>query len=270
MRDSLDLCLSCKACSADCPAGVDMARYKSEVAYRAYRRRLRPRSHYALGQLPALGPAGRRRAPAGQRAAADQAAGHGGPRRAAGWTPGARSRPSPRCRSAAPPARRSAAVAPRAPGSRARPERPVVLWADSFSDAFDPGVPQAALTVLGQAGYQAIVPERPACCGLTWISTGQLDGARRRLGALLGRPRPVRGGRDPHRRAGALLHRRAPVRPGGPVPRRRPGRGGGRRHPHAGRAAHRTAPARPRAAVGAARTWPAPRSSPSRTATTTR
>ncbi len=30
-----------------------------------------------------------------------------------------------------------------------------------------------------------IVPERSACCGLTWISTGQLDGARRRLAALL-------------------------------------------------------------------------------------
>jgi Fe-S oxidoreductase len=61
----------------------------------------------------------------------------------------------------------------------------VVLWADSFSDAFDPGVPQAALTVLGQAGYQVIIPERSACCGLTWISTGQLDGARRRLRTLL-------------------------------------------------------------------------------------
>jgi Fe-S oxidoreductase len=62
----------------------------------------------------------------------------------------------------------------------------VVLWADSFSDAFDPEVPQAALTVLGQAGYQVIVPGRSACCGLTWISTGQLDGARRRLSGLLG------------------------------------------------------------------------------------
>ena len=30
VRESLDLCLACKACSSDCPAGVDMAQYKSE------------------------------------------------------------------------------------------------------------------------------------------------------------------------------------------------------------------------------------------------
>jgi Fe-S oxidoreductase len=30
-----------------------------------------------------------------------------------------------------------------------------------------------------------IVPDEQACCGLTWISTGQLDGARRRLLKLL-------------------------------------------------------------------------------------
>src|SRR5690606_39171258 len=49
---SLDLCLSCKACSSDCPAGVDMARYKSEILHRSYRGRVRPVTHYALGQLP--------------------------------------------------------------------------------------------------------------------------------------------------------------------------------------------------------------------------
>lgn len=189
VHDSLDLCLSCKACSADCPAGVDMARYKSEVAYRAYRRRLRPRSHYALGWLPRWS----RWAGAAPRlvnallrirplATAVLAAGGMDTRRTIPSFA-----PVPFRRSAG---RRSAVR--HAPASRgtgvAGPDgsqRPVVLWADSFSDAFDPEVPQAALTVLGQAGYQVIVPGRSVCCGLTWISTGQLDGARRRLSALL-------------------------------------------------------------------------------------
>ena len=52
VHESLDLCLSCKACASDCPAGVDMAQYKSEVLHRAYRHRIRPRSHYSLGWLP--------------------------------------------------------------------------------------------------------------------------------------------------------------------------------------------------------------------------
>ena len=51
---ALDLCLACKACSADCPAGVDMARYRSEALFRTYRGRLRPLSHYTLGWLPRL------------------------------------------------------------------------------------------------------------------------------------------------------------------------------------------------------------------------
>ena len=180
VRDSLDLCLSCKACSADCPAGVDMARYKSEVAYRAYRRRLRPRSHYALGQLPRWARwagAAPRMVNAllriGPLATAVLAAGGMDTRRAI--PPFA---PVPFRRSAG---RRSAPAG----AADSAPQRPVVLWADSFSDAFDPEVPQAAVTVLEEAGYQVIVPDRAACCGLTWISTGQLDGARRRLGTLL-------------------------------------------------------------------------------------
>jgi Fe-S oxidoreductase len=42
-------------------------------------------------------------------------------------------------------------------------------------------VGQAAVQVLESAGYCVQVTERTVCCGLTWISTGQLDGARRQL-----------------------------------------------------------------------------------------
>ncbi|MGO9221115.1 MAG: FAD-binding and (Fe-S)-binding domain-containing protein, partial [Streptosporangiaceae bacterium] len=183
VRDSLDLCLSCKACSADCPAGVDMARYKSEVAYRAYRRRLRPRPHYALGQLPRWA----RWAGAAPRLV--NALVRIGPLATAVLASGGMDTRRAIPAFAVVPFRRSAAhhsaAAGRATTVPGTSQRPVALWADSFSDAFDPEVPEAALTVLGQAGYQVIVPERSACCGLTWISTGQLDGARRRLTALL-------------------------------------------------------------------------------------
>src|SRR5690606_2571213 len=53
VRDALDLCLSCKACKSDCPVDVDMATYKAEFLHHHYRRRVRPRTHYSLGWLPA-------------------------------------------------------------------------------------------------------------------------------------------------------------------------------------------------------------------------
>jgi Fe-S oxidoreductase len=58
---------------------------------------------------------------------------------------------------------------------------PVLLWVDTFTDHFTPGVGQAAVRVLEAAGYAVDITGRPVCCGLTWISTGQLGGARRQL-----------------------------------------------------------------------------------------
>ncbi len=37
------------------------------------------------------------------------------------------------------------------------------------------------MAVLEAAGYAVELPGRPLCCGLTWISTGQLKTARRVL-----------------------------------------------------------------------------------------
>jgi FAD/FMN-containing dehydrogenase/Fe-S oxidoreductase len=169
LRESLDLCLSCKGCSVDCPAGVDMATYKAEVLYQRYRRRPRPPAHYSLGWLPrwaklaahAPGLANgmlRHRLPA---AAAKRIAGID------------RRRPLPRF--AADGFRRW--IADHTPASGP----PVMLWVDTFTEHFSPQVGIAAVRVLEQAGYSVRVPQRPACCGLTWISTGQLNAARRQL-----------------------------------------------------------------------------------------
>ena len=74
----------------------------------------------------------------------------------------------------------------------------VMLFVDTFTDSFSPEVGQAAVAVLEHAGYDVSVTSKPVCCGLTWISTGQLDGARRQVGATV---------RElvPHVRAGALV-----------------------------------------------------------------
>jgi Fe-S oxidoreductase len=54
----------------------------------------------------------------------------------------------------------------------------VLLWPDTFTNHFHPGVAQAAVEVLEAAGWRVTVPAGPVCCGLTWISTGQLDVAQ--------------------------------------------------------------------------------------------
>src|SRR6185503_19982961 len=55
---------------------------------------------------------------------------------------------------------------------------PVVLWPDTFTNYLAPEVGRAAVEVLEAAGYEVMLPERPVCCGLTWISTGQLRRAK--------------------------------------------------------------------------------------------
>jgi Fe-S oxidoreductase len=58
----------------------------------------------------------------------------------------------------------------------------VWIWADSFTDHFLPQTAHAAIRVLEAAGLRVQVIAEDACCGLTWVTTGQLDEARRIMG----------------------------------------------------------------------------------------
>ncbi|MGD9986246.1 FAD-binding and (Fe-S)-binding domain-containing protein [Pseudonocardia sp.] len=163
VHDALDLCLSCKGCTSECPTGIDMPTYKAEVLHHAYRRRPRPLAHYTLGRLPQWARlAGRVAGPVNRLAGTRLAA------RLAGVDP-RRSVPP----FAPTPFRRK----PFSPASGT----PAVLFVDSFTDAFAPDVADAALAVLAAAGVAARPTGAGVCCGLTWITTGQLDAARRIL-----------------------------------------------------------------------------------------
>jgi Fe-S oxidoreductase len=169
LAESLDLCLSCRGCAADCPAGVDMATYKAEVLYQKYRRRPRPAAHYALGWLPRWARLAARMPRLANRVMAGDSIGATAKR--LGGIDARRQLP----RFAARTFRSWFADAPPRTGQQ------VLLWVDTFTNHFTPEVGQAAVRVLQAAGYDVRITEKRVCCGLTWISTGQLDGARRQL-----------------------------------------------------------------------------------------
>ena len=172
VRDALDLCLACKGCKADCPVNVDMATYKAEFLSHHYAGRLRPRTHYSMGWLPVLATAGRQ-APWAVNALT-QTQGLAALAKAAGGI--AQQRQLPRF------AGQSFTSWCAARGARGGGERgEVVLWPDTFTNSFAPQIGRAAVQLLEDAGWRPIVPRTAVCCGLTWISTGQLGIAKRML-----------------------------------------------------------------------------------------
>jgi FAD/FMN-containing dehydrogenase/Fe-S oxidoreductase len=165
VHEALDLCLSCKACSSECPVSVDMATYKAEFLHRHFRRRLRPRSHYSMGWLPVwLSMARRMPRVANLVLKSRTLARLGGidPRRAV-------------------PALSTTGLdlsMEQAEGPSAGSQK-VTLWIDTFTASFGPAIAEDAQALLLAAGFDVTVVGPDVCCGLTWVSTGQLTTARR-------------------------------------------------------------------------------------------
>ncbi|MEU4268664.1 FAD-binding and (Fe-S)-binding domain-containing protein [Streptomyces sp. NPDC026092] len=163
VREALDLCLSCKGCRSDCPVGVDMAAYKARFLDRHYAGRRRPWSHVTMGRLPEwlrlFGPA--------------LNLARVFPSRFAGVAP---ERELPR-------------VASRTFvswfGTRLETASDVWLWPDTFTNHLAPQVGRSAVRVLESAGVRVGLPPGRVCCGLTYVSTGQLDRARKVMSGTL-------------------------------------------------------------------------------------
>jgi FAD/FMN-containing dehydrogenase/Fe-S oxidoreductase len=180
VKDSLDLCMSCKGCKGDCPVNVDMTTYKGEFLSHYYEGKLRPRHAYAFGwihiwsTLASMAPS-----------VANLFTQTPGLSSIAKWMAGVH------------PKRKIPPFAPQSfkewfrahePKHPAGP--PVVLFADTFNDHFHPDVSIAALEVLEDAGFMVQVPMADVCCGRPLYDYGFLGMAKRWWVDMLEKLRP--------------------------------------------------------------------------------
>ncbi len=178
VRDALDLCLACKGCKSDCPVGVDVAAWKAEFLSHYYRGRRRPVAAYSMGLVDRWARLASA-APGVANLVTQSPILSGAVRAIAGIAP---DRKLPRIASETFLrwfARRRPRTAPLPGGRRA------ILFPDTFTNHFSPGIGRAAVDVLESAGFSLEVPGGRLCCGRPLYDFGMLDAARRRLARVL-------------------------------------------------------------------------------------
>jgi len=166
--ETLDLCLECRACKAECPVGVDMARFKSEFLADYWARHGTALNARLLGSVRAVATWGSRLAPLSNWLV-DAAPVRYLNERLFGID---RRRTLPRFE------RHTLAKRARA----ADGECEAVLFNDTFTNYYDPDIGTAALEVMAAAGIRAGLAQH-GCCGRPQISKGLL-GEAARLAAL--------------------------------------------------------------------------------------
>jgi FAD/FMN-containing dehydrogenase/Fe-S oxidoreductase len=169
MYETLDLCLECKGCRAECPSNVDMAKLKYEFLAHYYARHGTPLRARLFGHIEALNRLGCAFAPLSNWIA-DSAPARWLLHRAVGihrnrTLPPFATQPFDRWF-----ARRNGA---RRPGTRGT----VALFNDTYMTYNYPEIGKAAVRVLEAAGFDVILPEHK-CCGRPMISKGLLGAAK--------------------------------------------------------------------------------------------
>ncbi len=171
MVETMQLCVSCKACKTVCPFGIDIAKMKVETLAAARARGRTSRALDLSGRLPEYTDRARRwRALLAMRDLLP-----GLPRLTERYLGLAADRPWPRWAG-----RRFRAPATAEPGRLGT----VALFADTFNRSFEPANLRAAANVLKAAGYAVVAfadntKERPLCCGRTYYDAGLIEEARR-------------------------------------------------------------------------------------------
>jgi len=178
VKGALDLCLACKACKAECPSQVDMAKVKYEFLQHYYDEHGTPLGVRMIGHLPDVAPAAQALAPltnavlgaAPVRWLNERLLGVDRRRALPAFTTQRFDRWFKQHVSSLPTTAEAAAGAPRGR---------VALYADTWTMFNDTGPGVAAVRVLEHLGYEVeLVPY--ACCGRPLISKGLLRQAQRR------------------------------------------------------------------------------------------
>ena len=165
----MDLCLECKACKAECPSNVDMAKLKYEFLAQYHREHGYPLRSRLFANIAHLSRWGSAMAPLSNWLA------NTWPSR---WLLDIflgidRRRPLPAFANESF-SRWFTKRSYRKGGSKGK----VALFNDTFVEYNEPKIGMAATIILERAGYEVVLVENTVCCGRPMISKGFLDQAR--------------------------------------------------------------------------------------------